>query len=87
MTAGRLPPVSMQPESLRYNLESSFSNSGTHVGVGLGGMRERVRDLGGQLELQSEGEGATVKVTLPFQELAAQASPIEKQSPGLAATA
>jgi signal transduction histidine kinase len=43
-----------------------FMTAGTDVGVGLGGMRERVRDLGGKLELQSQGAGTTVKVTLPL---------------------
>ena len=43
-----------------------FMTSGTDVGVGLGGMRERVRDLGGKIELHSPGTGTTVKVTLPL---------------------
>lgn len=43
-----------------------FMTSGTDVGVGLGGMRERVRDLGGKIELQTPGTGTTVKVTLPI---------------------
>jgi len=43
-----------------------FVTSGTDVGVGLGGMRERVRDLGGKIELQNPGTGTTVKVTLPL---------------------
>jgi signal transduction histidine kinase len=33
-------------------------------GVGLGGMRERLRQLGGALEIKSEGEGTVVSVTL-----------------------
>ena len=44
----------------------NFMTSGTDVGVGLGGMRERVRDLGGRIELQNPGTGTTVKVTLPL---------------------
>jgi signal transduction histidine kinase len=43
-----------------------FMKTGSDVGVGLGGMRERVRDLGGKLELQNHGAGTTVRVTLPF---------------------
>jgi signal transduction histidine kinase len=43
-----------------------FMTSGTDVGVGLGGMRERVRNLGGKIELQTPGIGTTVKVTLPI---------------------
>jgi signal transduction histidine kinase len=65
-----------------------FIQAGAEVGVGLGGMRERVRDLGGKLELLSEGKGTTVKVTLPIQEVAARPdSEIETPHPGLAARA
>src|SRR5579863_433559 len=34
-------------------------------GVGIRGMRERVRQLGGQLSIQSDGSGTTVSVSLP----------------------
>ena len=36
-----------------------------HEGVGIAGMRERVRELGGQLEIRSGNEGTTVSVALP----------------------
>jgi len=40
-------------------------------GSGLTGMRDRVEAVGGQISLRSEpGEGTTVEVMLPFQELA-----------------
>ena len=65
-----------------------FMKTGTDVGVGLGGMRERVRDLGGKLELQSQGAGTTVRVTLPFtQPTAFAATEIGSASPDLAARA
>ncbi len=35
------------------------------LGVGITGMRERVRQLGGELKIQSNGCGTTVKATLP----------------------
>jgi signal transduction histidine kinase len=38
-------------------------------GVGFRGMRERFRQLGGALEIQSEGRGTTVIATLPLVEL------------------
>ena len=49
------------PEVLRQ-----FRDSGTNVGVGLAGMRERVRDQGGQLDIQSDSSGVTVSVALPL---------------------
>jgi len=35
------------------------------VGVGLRGMRERVRQLGGTLEIESKGTGTTVRAVFP----------------------
>jgi two-component system NarL family sensor kinase len=43
----------------------NFLNSGTQVGVGLAGMRERIREQGGQFSINSNGEGTTIEVTLP----------------------
>ena len=39
---------------------------GTNPGVGLSGMRERVRELGGTLEVQSDDNGTTVTAALPI---------------------
>jgi signal transduction histidine kinase len=49
-------------------LQSNESNEGekSHRGFGLISMRERARNVGGTLELQSEpGKGAQIKVTIP----------------------
>jgi signal transduction histidine kinase len=43
-----------------------FQTDGANSGVGLAGMRERVRQLGGRLLLQSSGRGTTVTATLPI---------------------
>jgi signal transduction histidine kinase len=43
----------------------SFRTSNAGLGVGLAGMRERVNELGGRLELNSDGTGTLVRVTLP----------------------
>jgi two-component system NarL family sensor kinase len=42
--------------------------SGETAGVGLLGMRERVRELGGSLRIKSNGKGTTVTATVPFEE-------------------
>jgi signal transduction histidine kinase len=43
-------------------------NSTDRTGVGFRGMRERVRQLGGSLEIQSEENGTVIIVTLPFRD-------------------
>jgi PAS domain S-box-containing protein len=43
-----------------------FSQTGAGVGVGLGGMKQRVRDLGGHLKVRSDHSGMTVLVSLPL---------------------
>jgi signal transduction histidine kinase len=44
----------------------NFRTSNAGLGVGLAGMRERVNELGGRLELDSDGNGTCVRVTLPI---------------------
>src|SRR5437588_699931 len=40
--------------------------SGATLGVGLRGMRERIKDFGGELEILSSGRGTKVKAIIPF---------------------
>jgi PAS domain S-box-containing protein len=39
---------------------------GAHSGVGLAGMRERVRELGGEFEIQSNRAGTLIRVSIPL---------------------
>ena len=43
----------------------NFMSTGSNVGVGLAGMRERVREQGGQFDLQSDRNGTTITVIMP----------------------
>ncbi len=55
-----------------------FRLSGTS-GVGLAGMRERVRELGGAFEVESGSSGTCVRVTVPLAaERTVAAAPVEK---------
>ena len=45
---------------------TSFHETGAGVGVGLGGMKERVRELGGRLKIVSDSTGTCVTATLPL---------------------
>jgi signal transduction histidine kinase len=42
-----------------------FRRNNAHGGVGLAGMRERIHELGGQLEMESDSKGTQVVATLP----------------------
>lgn len=44
--------------------------SGSGTGVGLAGMRERVRDLGGSMEIKSDDAGTTIIISIPLTQLA-----------------
>ena len=44
----------------------AFRANGTQAGVGLTGMRERVREQGGQLEIRSDETGTEVIATIPI---------------------
>lgn len=50
-----------------------FQSLGTS-GVGLGGMRERIRELGGNFEIHSNGQGTSLRVTVPAPPQFARAS-------------
>jgi len=52
-----------------------MSSSGA-PGVGIRGMRERLRQLGGMLEIDSNGSGTVIAVRLPIAETSAPANPI-----------
>jgi PAS domain S-box-containing protein len=49
-----------------------WSVVGPQLGVGISGMRERVKDLGGTLRIEADETGTTVKATVPTSTIAAQ---------------
>ena len=51
---------------------SSICSTPVRPGVGIQGMRERVRQLGGQFDIHSESEGTAVTVVLPLQATAVE---------------
>jgi signal transduction histidine kinase len=42
------------------------TSAGTRLGVGILGMRERMAQLGGRLEVESNSSGTTVRATIPL---------------------
>lgn len=52
-------------KGIKQEIQAKFAVGGS-AGVGLRGMQERVRLLGGELTVQSTGNGTSVLVTLPL---------------------
>jgi signal transduction histidine kinase len=51
----------IDPELLRR-----FEASGAGVGIGLAGMRERLRELGGRLAVESDATGTLIRAVIPI---------------------
>ncbi len=72
-------------KGIPQELLSAFRTRGTTLGIGLTGMRERVRELGGHLDIQSNAAGTQVSVTVPLTAAArtqASTSPSELYAAG-----
>ena len=52
-------------EGIPPDVLGRFRHNRAHGGVGLAGMRERIHELGGQLEMESDSHGTQVLATLP----------------------
>jgi PAS domain S-box-containing protein len=59
--------VSDEGRGIHPEIQSKFA-AGESAGVGLRGMQERVKQIGGTLGIHSNGKGASILVTLPFTE-------------------
>jgi PAS domain S-box-containing protein len=73
-SGSKVAKVKILPEETGVTLEvfdrgrgmSSQNGSEPVMGVGITGMRERVRELGGHFEINSDAEGTVVRAVLPF---------------------
>jgi signal transduction histidine kinase len=85
--------VTLKPEAGQLKLEvgdngggipedllQRFNTASRNEGVGIAGMRERVRELGGQLDIRSGHKGTTVSVTLPLPQTPAFRKPLLRAS-------
>lgn len=46
---------------------AELGESAERIGVGIAGIRERLRELGGRLEIESDSHGTVVRVSLPLE--------------------
>lgn len=61
--------VEVRDEGKGMSLEKQHElNSSGRTGVGFRGMRERLRQLGGTLEIRSDGAGTAVTAILPLRD-------------------
>ncbi len=75
-SGSKVARVKILPEETNVTLEvsdrgrgmSSQNGSEPVMGVGITGMRERIRELGGQFEINSSGDGTIVRAVLPIGE-------------------
>jgi signal transduction histidine kinase len=67
----------ISPELLR-----SFEEGAANIGVGVGGMRERARQLSGSIELRSANPGTLVEVKFPVPKCAAYTGSINREATG-----
>lgn len=65
--------VSDQGVGIPANRQQDLKSHG-RIGVGLRGIRERIAQLGGELQVESSAKGTTIKARLPWQPLAFSAA-------------
>ena len=77
-SGSKVAKVKIVPQETSITLEVSDQGQGLSahsdsrvMGVGITGMRERVRELGGEFEIKSSAEGTIVKAVLPIGERSA----------------
>ena len=51
---------------IRQEALSRFDLTGAGMGVGLSGMRERVRELGGRMKVQADSRGTSLQIAIPL---------------------
>ena len=57
--------VSDHGSGISSEIVEAFNNGKALLGVGVAGMRERIRDMGGQFLVESSVKGTTVQASLP----------------------
>jgi signal transduction histidine kinase len=68
-------------KGLAPDVLEGFQNNSSYVGVGLVGLRERLRELGGRLEVRSDSPGTSVLASLPIPKASAKGNNGRRRSP------
>jgi two-component system NarL family sensor kinase len=67
--------VAVEVQDRGRGMPATVTNSNSTIGVGIQGMRERVRQLGGRFEIKSGEQGTTLLAVLPNSRSLLQSEP------------
>jgi signal transduction histidine kinase len=59
--------ISDHGHGMPHEIVELIQNGRAVIGVGIAGMRERIRQLGGRLEIESDKRGTLIRATLPWE--------------------
>jgi signal transduction histidine kinase len=68
------------------NILERFRKNGTNVGVGLAGIRERIKELGGVLKIESTNSGTVLNVSIPIADAEPAGPEVPRAHAGFSAT-
>jgi signal transduction histidine kinase len=72
--------VSDKGKGIPGDILRALNSSGGQLGVGVRGMRERLRQLGGWLQIRSRSDGTTLNASFPIREVAVGEGPSQALS-------
>ena len=62
----RVGVLTLDGKGMPADILNRFQKTGERAGVGLSGIRERVKELGGRVEISSDRDGTLLSVVLPL---------------------
>jgi len=74
--------VSDQGKGIPHRILEGGGEPTSHVGLGIAGMRERLQEIGGRLEVLSANPGTTVRAILPLANPEARGPAMLKKTSG-----
>lgn len=72
-------------KGIPQNVLDRFQRNGTNVGVGLAGIRERIKELGGALKIESNTSGTLLTISIPIADAERQHSGAQRTHAGSSA--
>jgi signal transduction histidine kinase len=73
-------------KGINPELLGRLNDSGAGAGIGLAGMRERLRELGGRLEIESDRSGTLIRARIPSSAFTGAKKPEPQRKAGKSGT-